>query len=69
MGEWQPIETAPRDGTRILGWNKYDGQLIYEKYMYGSNRQFQAWRAIYDTEGLAEDPTHWKPLGPNPDGT
>ena len=69
MGDWQPIETAPLDTGRIIGWNEFDGQLMYEPYRYGSNRQFHMWRAIYDDEGLAFGPTHWKPLGPGPDGT
>lgn len=69
MSEWQSIETAPFDTGRIIGWNKYDGQLMYEPYRYGANRQFHMWRAVYDDEGLADGPTHWKPLGPGPDGS
>ena len=69
--EWQPIETAPRDGTELLLW------------VYGSVRQasWLPWRdASYPfvwmtPEGSAlcrpwkdeEEPTHWmlSPMGPN----
>ncbi len=69
MSEWQPIETAPLDADRIIGWSKHGGQLMYEPHRYGSNLQFHMWRALYDEYLLAFDPTHWRPLGADPDGT
>jgi hypothetical protein len=27
MGDWQPIETAPKDGTAVLVWDAYEGAL------------------------------------------
>lgn len=63
---WQPIETAPRDGS-ILGWNRLDGVLVYRPVNYGSNKQFASWAAEFDCEGLADDPTHWMPLPEPPE--
>lgn len=67
MNEWQPIETAPKDGTRILAFYPKEEEnykilsvaLIYRK-----------WRLCpdggYDFEfEIVGDPTHWMPL-PNP---
>ena len=68
MSEWQPIETAPKE-SNILGWNKNDGVLVYRAFHYGSNNKFAGWFAVYDHEGDAEQPTHWMPLPPPPDGT
>ena len=66
MSDWQPIETAPRDGTVVLGWNKLDGILVYRPVTYGSNNQFAGWNAEYDGEGVADEPTQWMPLPPPP---
>lgn len=67
MSEWQPIGTAPRD-SNILGWNQYDGVLVYRP-MYFSSKNFACWDAVYDTENLAEAPTHWMPLPEAPVST
>jgi hypothetical protein len=64
MSEWQPIETAPKDGTRILG---YDGSTVSGTYWHDS---FREWRneseAAGDNHGwYGHDrwvPTHWQPL-------
>lgn len=65
MSEWQPIETAPRDGTPILGCCA-DGEMhVYFPQQYGSNNQFDGWDVRYDNEGCAPFPDYWRPL-PSP---
>lgn len=49
--EWQPIETAPKDGTRILGWRR--GQ-IYPLIVW--------WDTAAQWWGLHMPPTRWQPL-------
>ncbi len=68
MSEWQPIETAPKDGTRVLA---FDGSQIitvdYQEPSYiGVNNHIkieESWVQISDS-GRATDfyPTHWMPL-------
>lgn len=58
MSEWQPIETAPRDGTLVLLGNENDPDwpLRCRRWCTEWNR----WRG-YD----GEDATHWMPLPPH----
>jgi hypothetical protein len=56
---WQPIETAPRDGTRVL--------LYFEsRWTLGGtfNDLSNDWLIDGDHE---EPPTHWMPLPPAPE--
>jgi len=77
MSEWQPIETAPRDGTEILLCRAYDaaGKTIKPLGIFA---QVAAWWADESDEGewvvycsmvreptLHFEPTHWMPL-PDP---
>ena len=65
---WQPIETAPRDGTAILGCQGWCIEVTaYHKGTKPYHRK-EAWVVANDDEGYAQDfqPTHWMPL-PNPD--
>lgn len=64
---WQPIETAPRDGTRILGWSA-DYQLVAA---IAYDADFQCWVADNEEcwfEGNGET-SHWMPLPPPPPTT
>lgn len=60
MSEWQPIETAPKDGTMILAafpWLPYPKPIFWAKYA-------KAWRCPA-TEHLPRDiegPTYWQSL-------
>lgn len=53
---WQPIETAPKDGSEFLGW--FPGSTVMIWWM----GQGGVWGNDF-WEG--EAPTHWMPL-PNP---
>lgn len=59
--EWQPIETAPRDGTPILAFCPDDDFLPI------TGMDTIVWEASYDCwfwagQELIEVPTHWMPL-------
>jgi hypothetical protein len=56
MTEWQPIETAPKDGTRVLGADHQAVEIIYwaDGYWYNQSVEISLWRVF--------PPTHWMPL-------
>lgn len=69
--EWQPIETAPKDGTEILifttrgiahvGWSKYCGAYLE------SGESSGGWDVCWNNSDGWNDPefpdaTHWMPL-------
>lgn len=57
MTEWQPFETAPKDGTALLCWSEDEGSvdLIWFEPAWG--------RWIDETlERYPLAPTHWMPL-------
>jgi hypothetical protein len=55
--DWQPIETAPKDGTRILLWvlSQYDPREAVGRW------DSHGYWAI-DYNDVPCDPTHWMPL-------
>jgi len=58
---WQPIETAPKDGTSILIATNADadGVVIARWFKYNGLAAFR------DGDADPHSPTHWMPL-PNP---
>jgi hypothetical protein len=68
--EWQPIETAPKDGTPILVWRK--AGIVWLAYWNDSflhvqsDQHMPAW-VVFDCEDpwfseTYQSPTHWQPL-------
>lgn len=59
--EWQPVETAPKDGTRILAsdpeWNA--GVVVVARWWDGAFH-------VGDLPGDEIYPRHWMPLPPPP---
>jgi hypothetical protein len=62
--EWMPIETAPKDGTRVLVWSdKHAWRGIGIAY-WGRNNPLNrlAWIGGHCRIDHIDQPTHWMPL-------
>lgn len=65
--EWLSIETAPRDGTRILcDWGHGNGPKDYEICYFDADKG--CWRGPHDNYAVGEEPPNWQPL-PSPPTT
>lgn len=71
MSDWQPIDTAPRDGTEILLWDGY--KLCVASWAFGSLFRIEPkeWitgecRGDYNSYDTVDEPTHWLPLPETP---
>ena len=71
MSEWQPIETAPKDGTEFQAWvvlkDRTAGGFWEPKCRFNEHGAFEIFgRVDYDEDGwdcfLHLEPTHWMPL-------
>jgi hypothetical protein len=68
MTEWQPIETAPKDGTAILIWpaqSSFTGDDTIS-YVVRWHDWKEAWIEASGEEYDTFYPTHWMPLPPPP---
>lgn len=69
MDAWRQIETAPKDGTSVLLWEKYSDSPVVGFY-HSRREKWFADTEHYDTDGnacvidkLSQDLiTHWMPL-------
>ena len=74
--EWQPIKTAPKDGTRVLavvrGWQVCVGRWDGDQWMYldaddfFSDKTWHQYCAERAEAGAEWEPTHWMPLPATP---
>jgi len=80
--EWQPIETAPRDGTSILIHNNYApglenkvashcwcGNTLVAEWWEdedGNNGEWVVYIGLVQEPRVQFEPTHWMPLPPPP---
>ena len=62
---WQPIETAPKDGTEVLVW---DDGCVVAAFFGRLGWQLTQTGAYAEDADLYGAPTHWRPLpeGPTP---
>ena len=65
MGEWQPIETAPKDGTHVLLW--FDDMPAVAHYMKSEHGEWwePSENLISDVIGAYES-EWWMPLPKSP---
>ncbi len=73
MSEWQPIKTAPKDGTDILACEPVDGLYMMsvccwqDAEFWDPKNQRKKIRKGWMIAGADETyPTHWMPLPPPP---
>ncbi len=68
---WQPIETAPKDGTTVLAWNFEFGSKETRNITYtpgspgfeaGLKDRWWEWLEPKNGWALKWKPTHWMPL-------
>ena len=62
MSEWQPIETAPKDGTSMLVVSR-DGLVMIDKWHVCHTHPLGKPSYLsYNDWQFSKDPTHWMPL-------
>jgi hypothetical protein len=73
---WRPIETAPKDGTRVLGWfpqrgNGFQIAVTYfeneERFSYGKRTHTLQYWYSSGFLNLHQEPSHWMPLPEAPE--
>ena len=75
INEWQPIETAPKDGRLILATNDFGGMVLCWWGKDYNDESYEGWLSG-DGDGYSTglyysplNPTHWMPLPKPPETT
>lgn len=66
FGQWQPIETAPKDGTKFLAYPVFGKPCEVHIVWWEKLVRVSGWRAMFGVWSPRE-PTHWMPLPAPPD--
>lgn len=70
LGAWQPIGTAPRDGTMVLVNDTTPGFTPWVAASYLEGEEWSGWvyddATAQDCNPLGPNPTHWLPVPPLP---
>lgn len=64
-GDWRPIESAPKDGTRILLFD-VSPHVGYWRASRVANKDLYPDSWVETGSRHRVDPTHWQPLPPAP---
>jgi hypothetical protein len=63
MDNWQPIDTAPKDGTWILIYKEYTAIEWYDVVLWREDDYGNGtWVEVGDLNESCADPSHWAPL-------
>lgn len=62
---WQPIETAPKDGTVVILFNPDWDSVVSGRWTYSHRHQRELW-ALSGDAFIDPAPTHWMPVPPAP---
>lgn len=62
MSEWQPIETAPKDGTPVLLYEPSEDPTVHVAEWGIGDWHLCDFDPGYDLVQRAVNPTHWMPL-------
>ena len=62
MKDWQPIDTAPKDGTWILAW----GEGTYDVVQWVPDEHSPRGGYFSPEDSGSVDPQYWMPLPPAP---
>lgn len=62
--DWQPIETAPRDGSYFLGgwWVNGGNRWMQTAIRFRTVRSIHTFQLAVTLCGTTKNPTHWRPL-------
>jgi hypothetical protein len=66
--KWQPIKTAPLDGTHMLVWvRQEEHQVEIAFYDPHENSELRGWVRVAGDDYMENTPDYWMPLPPPPE--